>query len=244
MRREKPTYKLTNTSWEGTKLIWWRWALGDTKSAILRFFDLNRGNKEYEEVPRHRDTIAKVISEFALYPKEHIIEFVKEYPETEQFVIGQRPDLQTYQEVPIEHSEADTNIDSVHNTEQQEENNKVDALKLQHDREKFIESETILTEKKLDTLLYRLLGLRFFMEEAAMLEKYLRFFDMESPRQVTCEAGTIAASYRRIFREHFSALYHELRSSEIETMRADTSHPPDRLIINFLSERGQRRGRG
>ncbi|MFC2174224.1 DUF58 domain-containing protein [Acidobacteriota bacterium] len=69
-----------------------------------------------------------------------------------------------------------------------------------------------------------------------------RFLDLESSKQVTCEAGAMAESYRRLFKEHFEGLYRELRSAEIDTVRADTSIAPDKVLIDYLAARGRLRG--
>lgn len=191
MRRERPSYKLTNTSWEHTKVIWRRWALGDNIAAIKTFLELNKD--KYTSAPQHRDTISKTLDEFASYPKESIMEFVMEYPDTKEFVISQRPDVQSMFEGVTE-LPADSDY--------QEGTNTIEAsLRLQHDRSVFIESETILTEKGLDRLLDRLLGFRFYTEEAVMLYRYLKFFDMESNKYIIPELRHRSDScYRMILR--------------------------------------------
>ena len=90
MRQPKPGWKKTNTPWEIEKVIWLRWALGDTKKETVHYLDGHRD--EYPNAPVHRDTIKTVRGEFLALPSELLDKLISDLPEIEHFVKEKRPD--------------------------------------------------------------------------------------------------------------------------------------------------------
>jgi hypothetical protein len=90
MRQPKPGWKKTNVSWEIKKVIWLRWALGDTEIETIHYLDGHRD--EYPNAPVHRDTIRKVREEFLALPSEWLDKLISDLPEIEHFVKEKRPD--------------------------------------------------------------------------------------------------------------------------------------------------------
>ena len=82
--RRKPAWALTNVSWETRKVIWLRWAKGDTIQATQRFLELNQG--EYADAPIDPKTIKKVREELDNLPDELAKTLIKELPEIKVFI--------------------------------------------------------------------------------------------------------------------------------------------------------------
>ena len=90
MRQPKPGWKKTNVSWEIRKVIWQRWALGDTEIETVHYFDRHRD--EYPNAPGHRDTISKVRDELLELPIDLLEQAMNEVPEIRRLMEEKRPD--------------------------------------------------------------------------------------------------------------------------------------------------------
>ncbi len=90
MKQAKPSWKKTNVPWEIKKVIWQRWALGDTEKETVQYFDCHRD--EYQNAPGHRDTISKVRDELLELPIDLLEQVMNEVPETRQLVEEKRAD--------------------------------------------------------------------------------------------------------------------------------------------------------
>ncbi len=91
MAGEKPNWAKTNVNWGIRKVIWQRWALGETVKDSLKFFQLHK--TEYEDAPWDRNTVAAVRNELASLPFELLHKLLEEIPETRTFLMQQRPDF-------------------------------------------------------------------------------------------------------------------------------------------------------
>jgi len=91
MASEKPSWAKTNVGWDIRKVVWQRWAMGDTIAATMTFFDSNM--TEYKKAPFDRNTIAAVRNELGDLPIELLHKLLKELPEIETFLMKQRPDF-------------------------------------------------------------------------------------------------------------------------------------------------------
>ena len=97
MSSEKPSWAKTNVSWDIRKVIWQRWAMGDTVKGTIAFFQLHRD--KYENAPLDRNTVATVRNELAGLPFELLHKLLEEMPETKTFLMEQRPDFKEKIEV-------------------------------------------------------------------------------------------------------------------------------------------------
>lgn len=97
MKRAKPSWTITNVTWETKKLIWKHWASGETVSETARYFE--------EHIDSHavysRHTISRVRDELIKLPVSKLIQLLSELPEVEDFVKEIRPD---YAEKKVEES--------------------------------------------------------------------------------------------------------------------------------------------
>lgn len=90
MKLKKPRWVKTTVPWETKKVIWQRWALGNTERHTVRFFELNLD--KYPYAPLHVDTVRKVQEELLELPIECLDKLVEELPELESFIKEKRPD--------------------------------------------------------------------------------------------------------------------------------------------------------
>lgn len=88
MKRAKPSWTVTNVTWETKKVIWRHWAAGETTSETVRYFEKHIDNNAVYS----RHTIGKVKDELTKLPVSKLIQLVSELPEIEDFVEELRHD--------------------------------------------------------------------------------------------------------------------------------------------------------
>lgn len=159
MEIDKSNWKLTNVKWEDSKIIWSRWALGDTVKATKTFFELH--SVEYPDAPLDRMTIKKVREEISRMPIEICTKLIEEVPEARELVLMARPELESI----------------LSETRIKEELPRY----IQHDIEVFQKSDAILSDKELLGILSRLEEVLLFWDsDLSKIWEYLLFFDLPS----------------------------------------------------------------
>ncbi len=88
MKRQKPSWLLTNVPWETKKTIWKLWESGVTISGTLAYLEENP--QEHPVYSRH--TIGRVREELMKLPVSKFIQLLSELPGIEAFVKELRPD--------------------------------------------------------------------------------------------------------------------------------------------------------
>ncbi len=82
--RRKPSWAQTNVPWDIKKVIWQKWARGDTIAATQRFFELHAG--ENKGAPFDKETIQKVRNELRSLPDSLMERLLAEFPEVSSLV--------------------------------------------------------------------------------------------------------------------------------------------------------------
>ncbi|MDD5095016.1 MAG: hypothetical protein PHV74_11655 [Dehalococcoidia bacterium] len=174
MRKQKPGWATTNTSWEIKKVVWHRWSLGDTDTHILRHLQLNKD--KYPDIPVHRDTIRSIRNELLSMPVEVAQQLTKELPEIQSFVEEQRPDLKGKLVLPIA---SDATL---------------------HDNEIFNKSDTIINEEEIQAFLDTL-ELKTIYSGATLgkLTEFKELFQLEKNKYVDSELTGLCESLVRPF---------------------------------------------
>lgn len=83
-------WRKTRANWEIRKIIWERWALGDTERDTVIFFESN--SEKYPNGPLHRHTINKVRKELLNLPVTLLNKLASELPELLDFLKEIRSD--------------------------------------------------------------------------------------------------------------------------------------------------------
>ena len=185
MAKRKPRWQKTNVSWEIRRIIWQRWAQGDTVPQTVNFFELHQG--EYRNVPFDRGTIKKVKDELLDIPAELASKLINELPEVKSFLLEQRPDLKVELEQLSEGSEATPKWE----TDEKQSNEIVDASlhalteldidKLHHARKIFEELDNILNEKDVFEIAYKIeAGNALFNENNDKIQKFLYYANLDA----------------------------------------------------------------
>lgn len=159
MEIEKSNWKLTNVNWEVSKVIWSRWALGDTVKATKTFLELH--SEDYPSAPLDRTTITKVREEISRMPIEICRKLIREVPETRYLVSMGRPDLQSI----LSETRTKEELPSY----------------IQHDIDIFQKATTILSDKDLSSILLSIDETMLFRDsDLSKIWEYLLFFDLPS----------------------------------------------------------------
>lgn len=161
-RKQKAGWVRTNTSWETRKVVWYRYSLGDTDTAIIRYLELNQG--KYEDIPTHRDTIGEIRNELLYMPIDVIQQLITELPEIHSFIGELRPELKDKLLLPSGRSAT------------------------LHDKEKFNKTDSIINEEVIQSFLDTLDFQKTYPGSTlGKLMEFKEFFLLERNKYVNAE---------------------------------------------------------
>jgi hypothetical protein len=162
--RSRPKWALTNTNWEIRKIIWQRLALGESKSEIKKYLELNADKYP----PLDRSTIANVEKEFTFLPHELLARLLNEIPDMKSYILEKRPDFE------VSPTQSNTLIGA--NPKLVREVNKA----LEHDIIIYKKSSDIISDERFRKLCTFLNNTCFSKSQMRRIEIFIRFFNQEA----------------------------------------------------------------
>jgi hypothetical protein len=193
MSTKKLNIYKTHVPWRIKKVIWIRYASGETNENIKKYFQLNAD--KFKDAPKSVDTISKVRHELDVLDGGIVAKLIQEVPNVKEFVLRQRPDLkETIQELVRPTVKEIVGGEGLNKTDNEPIiNHKISLVAkneqipniTKHDERVFMASDAILNELTLMDFLDTLGREHAYRVSTCKIDAFVRFFYLLSNKYLS-----------------------------------------------------------